>query len=98
MRVDQRCSGVGDLPGLRTNVAPTKIDTIAREPTVTVMKADSHLQLIHPPYVCHRCQERFRPSCARVTWRSLQTDRARIMCGQKEHANTTARWGLHNGG
>ena len=29
MRVDQWCSGVSDLSGLRTLVAPTKIDTVA---------------------------------------------------------------------
>ena len=53
------------------------------EPTVTVMKADSHLQ-IDPSTVCVPLMLRV---LSRVNWRSLQTDRARIVCDQKEHAN-----------
>ena len=57
------------------------------EPTVTVMKADSHLQ-IDPSTVCHRCEKCFRTSGTRVDGRLLQTDGTRIMRDQKEHADT----------
>ena len=53
------------------------------EPTVTVMKADSHLQ-VDPSTVCHRCEKCFRSSGTRVdrkscvVRRSMQTLRARV--------------------
>ena len=59
------------------------------EPTVTVMKADSHLQ-IDPSTVCvcHRCEKRVRSSGARIDWRPLQTDSTRTVRDQEKHANT----------
>ena len=57
-----------------------KPSPLPAEPTVAVMKADSHLQ-VDPSTVCVS-------SGARVNWRSLQTDRARILCDQQEYANT----------
>ena len=52
------------------------------EPTVTVMKADSHLQ-IDPSTVCHRCEKCFRSFGTRIMWRPPQTDSTRIMRDQK---------------
>ena len=56
------------------------------EPTVTAIKADSHLQ-IDPSTVCHRCEKCFRSSGAKIDGRSLQTDSTRIMRDQEEHAD-----------
>ena len=56
-----------------------KSTSLPEEPTVTVKKADSHLQ-VDPSAVCvidaKKC---LRPSGTRVNWRSLQADRARIV-------------------
>ena len=58
------------------------------EPTVTVMKADSHLQ-IDPSTVCViDAKSAFRSSGTRVDGRSVQTDSTRIMCLQEKYANT----------
>ena len=67
------------------------------EPTVTAMKADSHLQIDPSTVVCHRCEKCFRSSGTRIDGRSLQTDSTRIMRDQKEHANTEGevRWVPH---
>ena len=69
------------------------------EPTATVMKADSHLQ-IDPSTVCHRCEKCFRSSATRIDGRSLQTDSTRIMRDQKEHADTEGQvqMGYHTSG
>ena len=58
------------------------------EPTVTVMLADSHLQIDPSTGVRHRCEKCLRSSGTRIDGRSLQTDSTRIMRNQKEHADT----------
>ena len=67
------------------------------EPTVTVMKADSHLQVDPSKGVCHRCQKRLRSPGAKVDWRSLQTDRAGVVCDTKMHANTEGEVQMESG-
>ena len=62
--------------------------SLPAEPTVTVMKADSYLQIDPSNSVCHRCEKCFRSSGTRVDGRSLQTDSTRIMRDQKEHSDT----------
>ena len=58
------------------------------EETVTVMKADSHLQ-IDPSTVCViDAKSAFDHLVRESTGRSLQTDSTRIMRDQKEHADT----------
>ena len=58
------------------------------EPTVTVMEADSHLQ-IDPSTVCViDANSAFDHLVRESTGGSLQTDSTRIMRDQKEHADT----------
>ena len=82
MRMDQWCSGVGGLSRLRAIIASGKSMSLPVEPTKTVMKADSHLQ-IDPSTQCvidaksafdhlvRTAQELY------VTRRSMQTLRTR---------------------
>ena len=86
--MDQYGVGVGGLSRLRTLVHRRKSISLPVEPTVTVMKADSHLQIDPSTVVCHRCEKCSRSSGARIDGRSLQTDSTRIMRDQKEHADT----------
>ena len=58
------------------------------EPTVTVMKADSHLQIDASTVCVIDAKKCFRSSGTRIDGRSLQTDSTRIMRDQKERANT----------
>ena len=92
MRMDQWCVGVGGLSRLRAVVTSAGIDVItSRMPRVTVMKADSHLQ-IDPSTVCvidaksafdHLVRESTGGHCRRTAQelcairRSMRTLRAR---------------------
>ena len=59
------------------------------EPTVTVTKADSHLQIDLSTVCVIDAKSAFdRSSDSRVDGRSLQTDSTRTMRDQEEHADT----------
>ena len=55
---------------------------------MTVMKADSHLQVDQSTVCVIDAKKCFRSSGTRVDRRSLQTDSTRTVCDQEEHANT----------
>ena len=75
------CEWISRLSRLRTLVAGTNINISAREPTVTVMKADSHLK-VDPSTVCVSMQT-LRARCGWVPHKRMFFDTS-----TKRHGNS----------